>query len=91
MGALLGTLDLPPARVIGAVLVNELDELDEDLVLVLDDYHVIRSRDVHDVIGAVLTHRPRPFHLAIATRRDPPLSLATLRAAGQMTDGFHFL
>jgi LuxR family maltose regulon positive regulatory protein len=84
--ALLGAADLPPNRVLAATLVNELDALGEELVLVLDDYHAVRSNAVHDIIPTLLAQRPRPFHLAIAARRDPPLPLASLRAAGQMTE-----
>ena len=49
-------------------------------ILALDDYHRISSRDVHQLIDALLLHPPRPLHLALGTRYDPPLSLTTLRA-----------
>jgi len=84
--ALLGAADLPPTRVLAAALVNELDALDDELILVLDDYHLVRSSAVHDIVSTLLTQRPRSLHLAIAARRDPPLPLASLRAAGQMTE-----
>jgi LuxR family maltose regulon positive regulatory protein len=84
--ALLGAADLPPTRVLSSSLVNELDALSEPLILVLDDYHLVRSSAVHDLVSTLIAQRPRPFHLAIAARRDPPLPLAALRAAGQMTE-----
>ncbi len=53
-----------------------------DLVLVLDDYHVIDARDIHDGMVFLLDHLPPRPHLVIASRADPPLPLARLRARG---------
>lgn len=54
--------------------------------LVLDDYHVIESRDVHDAVQFVIDHLPPNLHLAIATRVDPPLALSRLRARGLLLE-----
>src|SRR4051794_8081514 len=77
----------PPAidAALGALL-NELDELDGKLVLALDDYHVIESREVHDGMNFVLQHQPPQLQLVLATRVDPPLPLAQLRAHGQLVE-----
>ena len=69
-----------------AVLLNELQAVPEDLVLVLDDYHVIEARDVHDGVAFLLDHLPPQVHLVIATRVDPPLPLARLRARGELVE-----
>ena len=50
-------------------------------MLVLDDYHLIDARDVHDGMAFLLEHLPPQLHLVIASRADPPLPLARLRAA----------
>jgi LuxR family transcriptional regulator, maltose regulon positive regulatory protein len=56
------------------------------LLLVLDDYHVISSELVHASVGFLLEHRPPGLQLALASRSDPPLALARLRARGQLTE-----
>jgi LuxR family maltose regulon positive regulatory protein len=58
----------------------------DDVVLVLDDYHVIVSPVVHASLQFLLAHRPPNLRLVVATRADPPLPLARLRAAGQLTE-----
>jgi LuxR family maltose regulon positive regulatory protein len=54
--------------------------------LVLDDYHLISARPVHDAVTFLLDHLPPQMHLAILTRADPPLPLARLRARNQLTE-----
>ncbi|MGY1604895.1 LuxR C-terminal-related transcriptional regulator [Geodermatophilus sp. SYSU D00815] len=69
-----------------AVLVNELDAVADDVVLVLDDYHVVATRAVHDGVAFLLDHLPPQVHLVIATRADPALPLARLRARGELVE-----
>src|SRR5438105_8698371 len=57
-----------------------------DLLLVLDDYHVIDARDIHDGMVFLLDHLPPRAHLVIASRADPPLPLARLRARGELVE-----
>ncbi|MBE9166640.1 LuxR family transcriptional regulator [Pleurocapsales cyanobacterium LEGE 06147] len=67
-------------------LINEIANLQEDIILVLDDYHLIIDRLIHDALTFLLEHLPSQLHLAIATRVDPPLPLARLRASNQLTE-----
>ncbi len=67
-------------------LVNRLAHEKQPFCLVLDDYHVIQEALVHEAIGFILEHRPKPFRLVIATRADPPLPLARLRARCDMLE-----
>lgn len=69
-------------------LVNELvtPPTDTHMRLVLDDYHLIDSRQVHAGIGFLLEHRPPHLRLVVASRTDPPLPLARLRARGELTE-----
>ncbi|WP_157592420.1 AAA family ATPase [Solirubrobacter soli] len=67
-------------------LINELAELPEPVVLVLDDYHELRDELVHTSVAYLLQHAPRTLQIALATRVDPPLPLARLRAAGELTE-----
>jgi len=66
-------------------LINELAQLQANL-LVLDDYHLIAARPIHEELSFLLEHSPPQFHLAIATRVDPPLPLARLRVCAQLTE-----
>jgi LuxR family maltose regulon positive regulatory protein len=54
--------------------------------LVLDDYQLIVAQGVHDLLAFLLDHLPGNLHLILATRADPPLSLARLRGRGQLTE-----
>jgi LuxR family transcriptional regulator, maltose regulon positive regulatory protein len=88
VGPLLGPP--PPAAFNGLVtaLVNELavDPGGDDVLLVLDDYHVISSEAVHASVEFLLEHRPPELVLALASRADPPLALSRLRARGQLAE-----
>ncbi|MEJ2212391.1 MAG: LuxR C-terminal-related transcriptional regulator [Anaerolineae bacterium] len=67
-------------------LVNDLSIAGREMALVLDDYQFIRRAAVHDSVTFLLEHGPTTFHLVIATRSDPPLPVARLRARGQMVE-----
>jgi LuxR family maltose regulon positive regulatory protein len=67
-------------------LLNELTQAQTDLIVVLDDYHLITTPAIHDALTFLLEHLPSRIHLAIATRSDPPLSLARWRVRGQLTE-----
>ncbi len=69
-----------------AALVNDLDALPTDLMLVLDDYHLVEAPDVHDGLWFLLDHQPATLHVILATRADPPLPLAKLRAGGRLAE-----
>jgi LuxR family maltose regulon positive regulatory protein len=68
------------------MLINELSILREQIVLVLDDYHVIDSPIVHQMLQFLLEHLPPRVHLVIASRVDPPLPLPRLRVRGQLSE-----
>jgi LuxR family maltose regulon positive regulatory protein len=72
----------------GAVsaLLNELGSRSDQLVLVLDDYHVIESQMIHESVAFLLSHLPAQLQVVIASRSDPPLPLARLRANGQLAE-----
>ena len=56
------------------------------MLLVLDDYHLIDSPPVHASLMFLLEHLPPGLHLVLASRADPPLPLARLRARGQLAE-----
>jgi LuxR family transcriptional regulator, maltose regulon positive regulatory protein len=67
-------------------LINRLQDQPGELGLVLDDYHLIDEPAIHDSLGFLLSHLPPRLHLAIASRSDPPLPVARLRASGQLVE-----
>jgi ATP/maltotriose-dependent transcriptional regulator MalT len=81
-------LGLPPRSLEAVVtaLVNELDAAPGELVLVLDDYHLIEAPAVHESVVFLLEHLPAGLRLAVACRADPPLPLARLRAGGELAE-----
>ena len=83
---LLQSSQAPPIEAILTTLLNELTELPADAVLVLDDYHIIKSRTIHEALAFLIEHLPPQVHLVISTRADPPLPLARLRARGEMAE-----
>ena len=76
----------PPIEAVLATLLNDLGAISNDVVLVLDDYHVIDARDVQDGMAFLLEHLPPQVHLVIASRADPALPLARLRARGELVE-----
>ena len=74
----------PPAESILTVLLNEMSTLPDNVVLVLDDYHALDAQPVDQALTFLLEHLPPQLHLVIATREDPSLPLARLRARGDL-------
>ncbi|MBW1724883.1 MAG: hypothetical protein JRJ33_05840 [Deltaproteobacteria bacterium] len=78
--------ELPPVSDLSRYLVNDLDQIKNPFILVLDDFHKIREKKVHDLMGALLTYPPPNLHLMLLTRRDPPLIISILRGRGQVNE-----
>ncbi|MBX3284052.1 MAG: helix-turn-helix transcriptional regulator [Actinobacteria bacterium] len=85
---LVESLRVPQPPVDGVVdhLLNALAEHGSDVVLVLDDLHVVQSPEVHDALALLLEHLPPQVHVVVATRADPPLPLASMRARGDLRE-----
>ncbi len=84
-----------PSVPIESVLVTLLNALSDifasgveqrEIALVLDDYHVIQADPIHRTITFLLDYLPSHVHLILATRVDPPLSLARFRARRQSSE-----
>lgn len=67
-------------------LLNDLSALADQVVLILDDYHLIDSTAVDDALAFLVEHLPPQLHLVISTRQDPALPLARMRARGELTE-----
>jgi LuxR family transcriptional regulator, maltose regulon positive regulatory protein len=73
-------------EVVVTAVVNELASQADPVALVLDDYHLIEGGPVHDAVAVLLERQPEQLRLVIATRVDPPLPLARLRARGRLAE-----
>jgi LuxR family transcriptional regulator, maltose regulon positive regulatory protein len=82
--ALLRSPQAPPIVTILTTVLNDLHALAADVTFVLDDYHIIESRDIHEAMIFLLQSLPRRMHLIIATRADPPFPLSRLRERGEL-------
>src|SRR2546421_4409141 len=76
----------PPIEAMLTVLLNDLSTILDPFVLVLDDYHLLDSQPVDQALTYLVEHLPPHMHLVIATREDPRLPLARLRAQGYLTE-----
>ena len=75
-----------PASFEGLVtaLINQLATRPDQVLLVLDDYHLVEAQVVHASVEFLLEHRPSGLQLLLTSRADPPFGLARLRARGQL-------
>ncbi len=80
--SLLAAQRFPSSEQVATLLLNELADLPAEMILVLDDYHLIRTSEVHTLLALLIEHLPPSLHLALATRSDPALPLARWRAKG---------
>ncbi|MBE9511658.1 MAG: hypothetical protein IMY71_12340 [Bacteroidetes bacterium] len=76
----------PPIESILTNLIKEITDISYDFMLVLDDYHSLDEKQVHNIVEFLLDHLPAQMHLVITTRVDPPLPLARLRVRNQLTE-----
>src|ERR1039457_2547696 len=72
----------PPGEAGLVTLLNDLDAISHDVVLVLDDYHVIDARHGQDGMAFLGGPRPPEIHLVLGSRTDPALPLVGLRGGG---------
>jgi len=76
----------PPINTVLNELINDIAGLDDPIMLVLDDYHVISHPEIHEALRYLVEHQPHQLHLVITSREDPPLPLSRLRARGEMVE-----
>src|SRR5512136_214719 len=60
----------PPPAVLARNLLNDLVDIEQDFILVLDDYHFIHSQAIHDLLSELVRHPPRTLRLVIASRSE---------------------
>ncbi|HXD24987.1 MAG TPA: LuxR C-terminal-related transcriptional regulator, partial [Propionibacteriaceae bacterium] len=75
-----------PEQVVLPTLLNDLDTITTPMVLILDDYHQVVNRAVHEQLAFFISRLPANLHLVLSTRSDPLLPLARLRASGDLAE-----
>jgi LuxR family maltose regulon positive regulatory protein len=83
-----GLRSLPPTSLQSWLieLINMLDAEGRDMVIILDDYHLLESPALHNLLVFFLQHLPQHVHLVLATRAEPDLPLAQLRARDSLLE-----
>lgn len=76
----------PPLEALPVLFINDLDRLETDLLLILDDYHVIQNEAIHAGLLFLLDHLPKHLRLILSTRVDPPWPLTRFLARNQMVE-----
>jgi LuxR family transcriptional regulator, maltose regulon positive regulatory protein len=84
--ALLQSPQTPAPAALLTPLLNDLAALPHALVLALDDYHLITTPAIHELLAWAIARLPPHCHLLLASRADPPLPLARLRARGMLLE-----
>jgi hypothetical protein len=84
--AALQTPQPPPIETLLTSLLDEISALPDDLILVLDDYHLLASKAVDVALTFLVDHQPPQLRLVISSRENPPLPLARLRVRNQLIE-----
>jgi len=77
---------LPQTETILTALLNEVSAIEQDFILVLDDYHALDSKPIDEALAFFVDHIPPKLHLVLASREDPRLPLARLRVRNELTE-----
>ncbi len=85
IGLILENNLIDPTAILSS-LINDLAEIEDDIYLFLEDYHWLSASRIHQAVGYFLKHAPSHCHVALTTRTEPPLPLATLRAQNQLIE-----
>jgi LuxR family transcriptional regulator, maltose regulon positive regulatory protein len=88
VGPLAGPPPPPAHDALVSALINDVvaDPDMPEVLLVLDDYHLISSDSVHSSVRFLLEHRPPQLRIVFAGRSDPPLGLARYRGRGELSE-----
>lgn len=83
---LLNSPNTPSCESIASLLINEILTIKQNFLLVLDDFHLIKSNEVLKLVTYFLQHIPGNIHIVILTRSDPALSVSRLRSQHQLVE-----
>src|ERR671929_847444 len=75
-----------PERAVDVLLNEVLDRVEQQFILVLDDYHHLGAETpVHRVVDRLLAYLPDLMHVVIISRDMPPLALARMRTQASLS------
>jgi LuxR family maltose regulon positive regulatory protein len=83
---LLNSPNKPSGESIASLLINEILIIDQNFLLVLDDFHLINNAAVLSLVTYLLEHIPANIHIVILTRSDPAISISRLRSQNQLVE-----
>lgn len=83
---LLQSPNKPSNVTIASLLINEIVGIDQNFLLVLDDFHLITNSEMVELMAFLLEHLPGNIHIVILTRSDPALPFARLRSQHQLIE-----
>jgi len=84
--AMLYAAQPPPFSSVLTSLISEVQRCSEEIILILDDYHVIEDRIIQDAMLFLLDHLPANLHLVLSCRVDPALPISRWRMRGQLVE-----
>jgi LuxR family maltose regulon positive regulatory protein len=76
----------PPLKTAVTTLINTIGESSHDIIVVLDDYHLVQNEAIHNALAYLLEHQTPRLHIVITTREDPPIPLPRWRARGELIE-----
>ncbi|TKC80230.1 LuxR family transcriptional regulator [Trinickia terrae] len=75
-----------PANALASTLINELIDVDDEVYVFIDDYHLISEAPIHEAMSLFIANLPSQVHVVLCTRTDPPLPLGKLRARNELLE-----
>jgi LuxR family maltose regulon positive regulatory protein len=84
--SLLGGMRVPAPKDLITLLLSEINDIDSQIVLVLDDYHIVDSPEVDAALAFFVERLPRPMHLVMSSREEPRLPLARWRSLEKFSE-----
>ena len=75
-----------PPNALASTLVNELVDVDDEVYLFIDDYHLISEAPIHEAMSLFIANAPSQVHVVLCTRTEPPLPTARLRARNELLE-----
>jgi len=76
----------PDAVSVLSLVLNDVLNLGEDIILILDDFHLIQSREIIEIMKFLIDHLPPNLHLVVISRSDPPLPISRLRSQNELVE-----
>lgn len=83
---LIGRLQLPAPNDLITALLSEIAEADRNILLVIDDFQVVSSPDIHSAVSFLVEHMPTQLRLVLVSRTVPDLPLARWRLQHRLSE-----